>query len=203
MSFNSFQCFLFHVRFDVVSLVNLFIRLCFSFMEIDKKVVIVSVFGKSCYHAKGCKTDMLSSILQINLLDEPEVDEDSWVMYIFLWISLRQLGEQYCNYKRSIYQCEIEGYQDVEENIIYLHLRGFFDAHTLLTEYEKFTEKQERKDFLSVWAHMRDKYARALLVLFHISHVIILTHPTHTFDHSYVQLFRAMDIVRLVHQYLL
>lgn len=77
-------------------------------------------------------------------------------------------------------------------------MRGFLDTHTLLTEYDKFTEKQDCKDFLSVWAHMRDKYARALLVLFHISHVIILTHPTHTFDYSYVNLFRAMDIVRLV-----
>lgn len=45
---------------------------------------------------------------------------------------------------------------------------------------------------------MRDKYARALLVLFHISHVMVLTHPTHIFDYSYVHLFRAMDIVRLV-----
>lgn len=71
------------------------------------------------------------------------------------------------------------------------------DTHTLLTQYDKFTEKQDCKDFLSVWAHMRDKYARALLVMFHISHVIILTHPTHTFDYSYVNLFRAMDTVRL------
>ena len=79
-----------------------------------------------------------------------------------------------------------------------MHLRGLLDTHTLLTEYDKFVEKQDCKDFLSVWAHMRDKYARALLVLFHISHVIILTHPTHTFDYSYIHLFRAMDIVRYV-----
>nr|XP_012220936.1 PREDICTED: protein SMG8 isoform X2 [Linepithema humile] len=141
-----------------------------SFTQTDKKVVIVSVFGKSHYQAKGCKTDMLSSILQLNLLDEPVIDEDSW--------------------------CEIEGYHDAKEKTIYLHLRGFLDTHTLLTEYDKFTEKQDCKDFLSVWAHMRDKYARALLVMFHISHVIVLTHPTHTFDYSYVHLFRAMDIVR-------
>lgn len=79
-----------------------------------------------------------------------------------------------------------------------MHLRGLLDTHTLLTEYDKFVERQDCKDFLSVWAHMRDKYARALLVMFHISHVIILTHPTHTFDYSYVHLFRAMDIVRYI-----
>lgn len=142
----------------------------FSFSETDKKVVIVSVFGKSQYRAKGCKTDMLSSILQLNLLDKPEVDQQSW--------------------------CEIEGYYNPNEKTVYLHLRGFLDAHMLQAEYDKFTEKQDCKDFLSVWAHMKDKYARALLVLFHISHVMVLTHPTHTFDYSYVHLFRAMDIVR-------
>lgn len=128
------------------------------------------MFGKSQYRAKGCKTDMLSSILQLNLLDKPEVDQQSW--------------------------CEIEGYYNPNEKTVYLHLRGFLDAHMLQAEYDKFTEKQDCKDFLSVWAHMKDKYARALLVLFHISHVMVLTHPTHTFDYSYVHLFRAMDIVR-------
>lgn len=54
----------------------------FSFDQIDKKVVIVSVFGKSQYRAKGCKTDMLSSILQLNLLDQPETDQQSWVRYL-------------------------------------------------------------------------------------------------------------------------
>lgn len=54
----------------------------FSFSQTDKKVVIVSVFGKSQYRAKGCKTDMLSSILQLNLLDEPEMDQQSWVRYL-------------------------------------------------------------------------------------------------------------------------
>lgn len=51
----------------------------FSFVHTDKKVVIVSVFGKSQYSAKGCKTNMLSSILQVGLLDEPEVEEESFV----------------------------------------------------------------------------------------------------------------------------
>lgn len=37
--------------------------------------MIVSVFGKSQYRAKGCKTGMLSSVLQVDLLDEPTIDE--------------------------------------------------------------------------------------------------------------------------------
>lgn len=41
--------------------------------------MIVAVFGKSQYRAKGCKTGMLSSVLQVDLLDEPTVDESSLV----------------------------------------------------------------------------------------------------------------------------
>lgn len=51
----------------------------FSFVQTDKKIVVVSVFGKSQYRAKGCKTNMLSSILQVDLLDEPEVNTESFV----------------------------------------------------------------------------------------------------------------------------
>ncbi|XP_066583120.1 nonsense-mediated mRNA decay factor SMG8-like [Prorops nasuta] len=141
-----------------------------KFIDTDKKVVIVSVFGKSEYRAKGCKTDMLSSILQVDLLDNPKIDYQN--------------------------MCEIEGYYNANEKTVYLHLKGCLDAYSLINTYNKFTSKQECKDFLSVWAHMKDRYARALLVLFHISHVIILTHPTHNFDYNYIHLFCAMDIVR-------
>lgn len=142
---------------------------------------------------------MLSSVLQVNLLDEVEVDEDSMVRKIssdlwnFLIISKFILIKIY-----FFLQCEIEGYYNTNEKTVYLHLRGLLDTYTLLSEYDKFTENQDCKDFLSIWAHMRDRYAKALLVLFHISHVIVLTHPTHTFDYSYVHLFRAMDVLRLV-----
>lgn len=80
--------------------------------------------------------------------------------------------------------------------MIYLHLRGIFDTHNLINQYNDFLNKNNCDDFLSAWSHLRDKYARALLVIFQISHIIILTHPTHIFDYSYVHLFRAIDIVR-------
>lgn len=138
---------------------------------IDEKVVIVSVFGKSQYRAKGCKTQMLGQNLLVDLLDDPTVNDDNL--------------------------SEIEGYYDPEDQVIYLHLRGILDTHTIVNQYNDFLDKQKCKDFLSAWAHMRDKYARALLILFQISHIIILSHPTHTFDYSYVHLFRALDVVRV------
>ncbi|XP_014207374.1 protein SMG8 [Copidosoma floridanum] len=141
-----------------------------SFANLDRKTLIVSVFGKSQYRAKACKAEMFSSVLQVNLLEEPEIDKDSL--------------------------CEIEGYHDPKTRTVYLHLKGLLDTHALINEYDQFIEKQKRKDFLSAWAHMRHKYCKGLLVLLHISHVVILSHPTHNFDHSYIQLFRAIEIIR-------
>lgn len=97
---------------------------------------------------------------------------------------------------KSNFQSLIEGYYDAKERTIYLHLKGFLDATFLIDEYDKFLEKQERKDFLSAWTQMRNVYAKGVLVLFHLSHVLILTHPTPTFDNSYINLFRALDIIR-------
>jgi protein SMG8 len=50
--------------------------------------------------------------------------------------------------------------------------------------------------YLSVWADMRYRYARALMFLFNVSHILIISHPTHIFDINYVHLFRALDVMR-------
>lgn len=52
--------------------------------------------------------------------------------------------------------------------------------------------------FLTVWTDLKYKYARAVLFLFLVSHVLIVAHPVHVFDLSYIQLFKAVDSVRLV-----
>ncbi|KAK0167296.1 hypothetical protein PV327_004714 [Microctonus hyperodae] len=136
----------------------------------DGKVVVISIIGKSNFHAKGCKTEMIGTDLLVDLTDHPMVNNNTF--------------------------CTIEGCYNAKERVIYLHLRGFMDSQTLVTQYDNFMEKLKCKDFLSAWAYMREKYAKALLVLFHISHMIIVSHPTHTFDVSYVRLFKALDQIR-------
>ena len=53
-----------------------------SLPYLNRKVIIVSVFGKSQYRAKGCKADMFSSVLQVDLLEEPNLDKESLVGFI-------------------------------------------------------------------------------------------------------------------------
>ncbi|XP_023316566.1 protein SMG8 [Trichogramma pretiosum] len=137
---------------------------------LDENVVVVSIFGKSTYKAKSDKSKMVNSILVPAINEHPTIDNEAMF--------------------------EIEGYFDQRVNAVFLHLKGCFDAYTLSKQYNQFVENMEKKDFLHAWANMKDKYSRALLTLFHISHILILTHPTHTFDYSYIPLFKALEIVR-------
>lgn len=54
------------------------------------------------------------------------------------------------------------------------------------------------KGFLKVWAQLKQKYAQTLLFLFSISHLLIVNHPDHTLDLSYIHLFQAVDEMRWV-----
>ncbi|PNF37753.1 Protein SMG8 [Cryptotermes secundus] len=142
---------------------------------LEQKVIVVSVFGKSPYSAGGCKAGLIDGfpghrVFHTSLIDDPDVDQDLL--------------------------CDIEGYHDPKQRVIYLHLRGVFDVHTLVKSYDLFSKELEEKGYLSVWADMKYRYARALMFLFSVSHILIISHPTHIFDISYVHLFRALDVMR-------
>ncbi|XP_069701408.1 nonsense-mediated mRNA decay factor SMG8 isoform X3 [Periplaneta americana] len=142
---------------------------------LDQKVIVVSIFGKSPYSSVGCKAGLIDGfpgrrVFHTSLLDDPDVDPELL--------------------------CDIEGYHDPKQRVIYLHLRGVFDVHTLVKSYDIFSKELEEKGYLSVWADMKFRYARALMFLFTVSHILIISHPTHIFDISYVHLFRALDAMR-------
>jgi hypothetical protein len=42
-------------------------------------------------------------------------------------------------------QCAIEGYHDPKQRVIYLHMRGVFDVHTLIKSYDLFSKELEEK----------------------------------------------------------
>ena len=52
------------------------------------------------------------------------------------------------------------------------------------------------KGILSFWSSRRYEHARALLALFHLSHVLVCCSPGYTFDISYVHLFKSLDNLR-------
>lgn len=141
----------------------------------DQQIVIVSFFGKSSYLSQGCKTSALDDALgrrvfNMSFLDCPHVDSEIYT--------------------------EIKGFYDTKQKVLYLHLCGTFDIKGLTCIYEKLKPDLAEKGFLKEWAQLRHNYARSLLYLFCVSHVLICTHPSAVFDTSYIRLFRALDSVR-------
>lgn len=115
----------------------------------------------------------------------------------------------------------MEGFYEARQKVLYLHLRGTFDVNGLADIYEKFKIDFRAKvwlvfimdkvtfflsvlsflslqGFLKEWAHLRHDYARSLLFLFCVSHMLVCTHPSFLFDTSYIRVFRALDSVRYV-----
>jgi protein SMG8 len=142
---------------------------------LEQKVIVVSFFGKSQYSSVGYKGDVIDGypgrrVFHTSLIDDPDVDKELL--------------------------CAIEGYHDPKQRVVYLHMRGVFDVHTLIKSYDVFSKELEEKGYLSVWADMKYRYARALMFLFTVSHILVISHPTHIFDISYVHLFRALDVMR-------
>ncbi|XP_066949064.1 nonsense-mediated mRNA decay factor SMG8-like isoform X2 [Macrobrachium rosenbergii] len=90
----------------------------------------------------------------------------------------------------------VEGYFDADRRVVYLHLTGAYDASALISSLEKMHHLLQEKGFLMAWSSLKLAYARSLLVLFSVSHILLLCHPTHVFDISYIHLFRTLDTVR-------
>jgi hypothetical protein len=42
-------------------------------------------------------------------------------------------------------QSAIEGYHDPKQRVIYLHVRGVFDVHTLIKSFDLFSKELEEK----------------------------------------------------------
>lgn len=91
----------------------------------------------------------------------------------------------------------IEGYYDEENQIVYLHVRSLLDAENLLKRYdilqEKYKKEHNTDDFLYIYDEVKSSFARALFFVLHVSHIVVLSHPSSTFDISYIQYFKGIE----------
>ncbi|CAG9823382.1 unnamed protein product [Phaedon cochleariae] len=130
------------------------------------KVVIISIIGKTPYNSSGLKIQSIGRII-------PTLDQ------------------------KDLAECSIEGSYDQENQIVYLHLYSLLDADAFLRNYQQLCEEciTERNcdDFLAIYDEVKSSFARYLLLLFHISHIVVLSHPTATMDTNYIQYFKAVD----------
>ncbi|KAG1668553.1 Protein smg8 [Nymphon striatum] len=97
---------------------------------------------------------------------------------------------------KSIFKCNISGYHDIENNVIYLHLNGIYDSSSLGQVCEIFQQDLEQKGFFHAWSDMNVSYVQAMLFIFLISHIVIIVHPTTSIDVTYLNIFKVLDTVR-------
>ncbi|KAJ8911497.1 hypothetical protein NQ315_014422 [Exocentrus adspersus] len=134
------------------------------------RILIISLIGKSAYNLSGFKMASIGHTLPV------EAHRD-----------------------RELSECLIDGSYDEENQILYLYLSSLLDTDILIKEYKHLAERCEVErncdDFLTVFDDVKSSFARYLLLLMHISHIIILVHPCSTFDTNYIQYFKAVDIL--------
>ncbi|XP_037082118.1 protein smg8-like [Pollicipes pollicipes] len=136
------------------------------------KVVVVALIGKSTDLAGGGKGHAFRNLLSHSVFGpQPELD----------------LGEE---------QTRVEGFFCAQENVVYLHLRSTLDTSVLCRICRDLKNKIDENGFLTCWSELRYSAARALLFLFSVSHLLVLYHPSHVFDLSYIQMFLAIDACR-------
>ncbi|KAK2184845.1 hypothetical protein NP493_250g01048 [Ridgeia piscesae] len=90
----------------------------------------------------------------------------------------------------------IDGHYDADKRVIYLHLLSAYDAGQLTGLCKKASDEMSQSGFLGSCHTMEQKHARALLYLFTVSHILLLVHPSSSFDISYVRLFRILESTR-------
>ncbi|KAF2880700.1 hypothetical protein ILUMI_25471 [Ignelater luminosus] len=131
------------------------------------KVVIISIIGKSAYNS-GLKVKSIGRIFSPNINKTEEF--------------------------------AIEGFYDEENQIIYLHVHSLLDTDALVKHYDSLIkrclEENKSDDFLTIYNEIKSTFACILLVLFYVSHIVVLSHPSSTFDVNYIQYFKAIDQIR-------
>ncbi|CAH0582896.1 unnamed protein product [Chrysodeixis includens] len=98
---------------------------------------------------------------------------------------------------------DIECHWDERRGILYLHAITYLDTSRLtalaatLDEDSKSMEKDaDAANWLVASGELAAESCRAIALLFHLCHIVVLSSPTPVFDLGYLQLFKAIDACR-------
>ncbi|XP_060084858.1 nonsense-mediated mRNA decay factor SMG8-like [Ylistrum balloti] len=145
-----------------------------TFPNKDKKVVVISIIGKSELSGFASKASILNPLLEKDVFKcVPGAAQE-----------ITEKGD-------------IECYYDNEGQAVYLHHRSLYDVHRLAMLSQKLVKEESAQDLFSLWQKDEYKTTKTLLWMFSVSHIVLLSHPGSSFDISYVRMFRTLDTIRL------
>ncbi|CAF3414243.1 unnamed protein product [Rotaria sp. Silwood1] len=136
----------------------------------ENRLCIVSLIGKSTLFEQQCnKSWKLNQLIQMPAFKEHSVinNED-----------------------------DFEYYYDHLNNTIYVHLRSFHDTYQLLHLVDNINDDTSIKNFAQLWENKQANFIKKSLICFLLSHIIIISHSSHTFDLNYLRFFRIIELLR-------
>ncbi|XP_015251559.1 PREDICTED: protein SMG8 [Cyprinodon variegatus] len=139
----------------------------------EEGLCVVGTFGKSSAQTGPLKESIINTLTDkhiFSLFGGPE-DEDSE-------------------------DSHIEAYYDQENRVLYLLLSSVCDSRLLLRACRSLSSGVSHSDAHDFWKDLEMQHCLHLLFMFSVCHVLLLVHPSQTFDVTYDRLFRALDALR-------
>ncbi|XP_077998852.1 nonsense-mediated mRNA decay factor SMG8-like [Glandiceps talaboti] len=142
-------------------------------------ICVVGVFGKGRSHHRS-KSTTINYLIDKDVFPVHFPDDDN---------------EDFSNSQES--SCKIEAYYDENQKVMYLHLVSVFDTATLCQVARHLRQDNlSNADSHKSWKDFEHRHARCLLYLFSVCHILVVVHPTSSFDLHYVRLFKALESIR-------
>ncbi|XP_023675216.2 nonsense-mediated mRNA decay factor SMG8 [Paramormyrops kingsleyae] len=90
----------------------------------------------------------------------------------------------------------IQAYYSQDSRVLYLVLTSVYDNRQLLRACETLSTGIGHSEAHDFWKGAEKQHCLQLLYLFSLCHILLLVHPTCSFDVTYDRLFRALDALR-------
>ncbi|KAM6242594.1 nonsense-mediated mRNA decay factor SMG8 isoform 2-T2 [Porphyrio hochstetteri] len=167
----------------------------------DEEVCVVGIFGKTALQLCSEKAALVSTVCDRQVFplfeDDPELADDA--------------PEQECDPSTKDYN-QLQAYYSQENRVLYLVLTSICDTPQLLRACGDLAAAENRQngpghpsggpsplphaEAHEFWKHQEKLHCLSLLYLFSVCHILLLVHPTCSFDITYDRVFRALDGLR-------
>lgn len=140
----------------------------------DEGVCVLGIFGKSAMQPGSVKDSLINTLADKHVFSFFGSDETD----------------------SSSGGTSIHAYYNQENRVLYLVLTSVFDNRQLIRACESLTAGLGHAEAHDIWKAAENDHCLQLLYLFSLCHVLLLVHPTCSFDVTYDRMFRALDALR-------
>lgn len=139
----------------------------------DDGLCVVGIFGKSSSQPAPMKEALVNTLTDkhiFSLLGGAEDDDSA--------------------------DSHIQAFYHQENRVLYLQLSSVSDSRQLLRACQSLNAGVSHSDAHDFWKGLDRQHCLHLFFMFSVCHVLLLVHPSQTFDVTYDRLFRALDALR-------